>query len=60
MQNPKELSSDSCFTKEEQGFLEHRITNLEGKTVKQQNPYKAKDLEAICMGNSKAWGMERL
>ncbi len=27
-----ELSADSCFTEEEQEFLEHQIIHLEGKT----------------------------
>ena len=40
-----ELSADSCFTQEEQQFLEHQITQLEGKTEKQKNPYKEKDLK---------------
>lgn len=39
------LSADTCFTEEEQGFLEHQITHLEGKTEKQKNPYKTKDLK---------------
>jgi hypothetical protein len=40
-----QLSAGSCFDSEEQQFLEHHITQLEGKTQKQQNPYKAKDLK---------------
>ena len=41
-----ELSADTCFTKEEQEFLEHQMTQLEGKTEKQKNPYhKTKDLK---------------
>jgi hypothetical protein len=40
-----EISADSCFTKEEQTFLEHQIQHLEGKTEKQKNPYKKKDLK---------------
>jgi hypothetical protein len=35
-----ELSADSCFSEEEQQFLEHQITYLEGKTQRQQNPYR--------------------
>ena len=35
-----ELSADSCFSAEEQQFLEHQITRLEGKTRRQQNPYR--------------------
>ena len=40
-----EIGADSCFTAEEQEFLEHQITHLEGKTAKQKNPYKTKDLK---------------
>ena len=40
-----ELSADTCFTNSEQEFLEHQITELEGKTTKQKNPYKTKDLK---------------
>ena len=40
-----ELSADTCFTENEQQFLEHQITRLEGKTEKQKNPYKVKDLK---------------
>ncbi len=40
-----ELSADSCFTDEEQDFLEHQSTRLEGKTEKQKNPFKTKDLK---------------
>lgn len=39
------LSADSCFTEDEQVFLEMQITHLEGKTEKQKNPYKEKDLK---------------
>ncbi len=39
------LSADTCFTKEEQVFLEHQIIVLEGKTEKQKNPYKTKELK---------------
>lgn len=39
------LSSDTCFTEIEQEFLEHQIKHMEGKTEKQKNPYKAKDLK---------------
>lgn len=39
------LSADTCFTEEEQEFLEHQIKRLEGKTEKQKNPYKTKDLK---------------
>ena len=40
-----EISADSCFTQEEQDFMEHQIPHLEGKTEKQKNPYKEKDLK---------------
>lgn len=39
------ISADTCFSKEEQDFLEHQIIRLEGKTEKQKNPYKSKDLK---------------
>lgn len=39
------LSADTCFTKDEQEFLEHQIAHLEGNTSKQKNPYKIKDLK---------------
>ena len=48
------LPADSCFTKDEQDFLEHQIINLEGKTEKQKNPYKAKDLKRY------VWAIARL
>jgi len=49
-----ELSADTCFTAEEQVFLEHQITQLEGKTEKQKNPYKTKDLKRY------VWAIARL
>lgn len=49
-----ELSADCCFTNEEQEFLEHQITQLEGKTEKQKNPYKTKDLKRY------VWAIARL
>jgi hypothetical protein len=39
------LSAATCFTKDEQEFLEYQITHLEGKTQKQKNPYISKDLK---------------
>jgi len=39
------LEAETCFTEDEQQFLEHQITRLEGKTEKQKNPYKSKDLK---------------
>ena len=49
-----ELNADCCFTSEEQEFLEHQITHLEGKTKKQKNPYKTKDLKRY------VWAIARL
>ena len=49
-----ELSADSCFTTTEQKFLEHQIIQLEGKTEKQKNPYKTKDLKRY------VWAIARL
>lgn len=49
-----ELSADTCFTENEQQFLEHQIIRLEGKTEKQKNPYKAKDLKRY------TWAVARL
>lgn len=48
-----EINADSCFTADEQAFLEHQISGLEGKTQKQKNPYKAKDLKRY------VWAMAR-
>ena len=48
------LSADTCFTKQEQEFLEHQIVSLEGKTEKQKNPYKTKDLKRY------VWAIARL
>jgi hypothetical protein len=39
------LEAETCFTEDEQQFLEHQIPRLEGKTEKQKNPYKSKDLK---------------
>jgi hypothetical protein len=39
------IDAATCFTEEEQTFMEHQITILEGKTKKQQNPYQLKDLK---------------
>lgn len=49
-----ELSAGSCFCSEEQQFLEHQITQLEGKTQKQKNPYPKKDLKRY------VWAIARL
>jgi hypothetical protein len=40
-----EISANTCFSENEQQFLEHQIVRLEGKTGKQKNPYKVKDLK---------------
>lgn len=49
-----ELNADSCFSKEEQRFLEHQIKSQEGKTEKQKNPYRSKDLKRY------VWAIARL
>jgi|SRR5882672_4103881 len=49
-----ELSAATCFTQDEQEFLEHQITRLEGKTEKQRNPHKANDLKRY------TWAIARL
>lgn len=40
-----EIDADTCFDNEEQEFMEKQIPRLEGKTEKQKNPYKLKDLK---------------
>ncbi|HMH32385.1 MAG TPA: IS4 family transposase [Puia sp.] len=49
-----EISADTCFTKEEQEFLEHQISRLQGKTSKQKNPYQTTDLKRY------VWAIARL
>lgn len=49
-----ELSAGSCFSSEEQQFLEQHIPHLEGKTQKQKNPYREQDLKRY------AWAIARL
>lgn len=49
-----ELPAESCFSKEEQQFLDHQIEQLEGKTQKQKNPYTQKDLKRY------VWAIARL
>ena len=49
-----DLSAATCFTKEEQDCLENQIIHLEGKTEKQKNPYKTKDLKRY------VWAIARL
>ncbi len=39
------IDTNTCFTAEEQEFMEQQIIQLEGKTEKQKNPYKSKDLK---------------
>lgn len=40
-----EIEASTCFDENELEFLEHQIISLEGKTAKQKNPYKEKDLK---------------
>lgn len=40
-----DLKAEVCFSEEEQEFLECQITQREGKTQKQKNPYTSKDLK---------------
>lgn len=40
-----DISADTCFTEEEQQYMEHQIKEVEGKTQKQKNPYTVKDLK---------------
>jgi Transposase DNA-binding len=49
-----DLNAESCFTEEEQECMEQHIKHLEGRTEKQKNPYKAKDLKRY------AWVIARL
>ena len=49
-----EIEVESCFDSEEQTFLEAQIKVLEGKTEKQKNPYKEKDLKRY------VWAIARL
>lgn len=48
------LEAESCFNQGEQAFLEHQMAILEGKTEKQKNPYKTKDLKRY------VWAIARL
>lgn len=48
------LAPGTCFTPEELEFLEHQIVRLEGKTEKQKNPFKSKDLKRY------VWALARL
>lgn len=48
-----DLEAGICFSDDEQEFLEHQITKLEGKTEKQKNPFKAKDLKRYVVSERK-------
>lgn len=43
-----ELSAESCFTKEDQEFLEHQIVALEGKTNQQKNHARQTIWNGMC------------
>jgi hypothetical protein len=49
-----DIDANTCFSEPEQEFLEHQINKLEGKTEKQKNPYKHKDLKRY------VWAIARL
>jgi hypothetical protein len=49
-----DIDADTCFSDDEQEFLEHQIIKLEGKTEKQKNPHKSKDLKRY------VWAIARL
>jgi hypothetical protein len=49
-----DISADCCFSDQEQAFLEHQISALEGKTQKQKNPYRSNDLKRY------TWAIARL
>lgn len=49
-----ELAATACFSEEEQQFLDHQITVLEGKTEKQKNHHRPKSLSRY------AWAIARL
>jgi Transposase DNA-binding len=40
-----DINASTCFTDEEQEYMEHQIKAVEGKTQKQKNPYTEKDLK---------------
>jgi hypothetical protein len=40
-----DLSAESCFTQQEQEFIEQQVVQMEGKTSKQQNPYRQGELK---------------
>lgn len=39
------IGADTCFSQDEQEFMEQQISRLEGRTQKQKNPYNNKDLK---------------
>lgn len=49
-----QLNAECCFSEDEQEFLEHQITALEGKTEKQKNPHQTNDLKRY------VWAIARL
>lgn len=49
-----EIEASTCFDENELEFLEYQITSLEGKTAKQKNPYKEKDLKRF------VWAIARM
>lgn len=49
-----DIAAESCFTHDELEFLEHQIKSLEGKTEKQKNPFKQKQLKRY------TWAIARL
>ena len=53
-----ELCASDCFTADEQEFLEHQITHPKGKTAKQKNPYKTKDLKRYTWAIARRGGWE--
>lgn len=60
-----EINANTCFTQDEQEFMEQQITQLEGKTEKQKNPYKTKDLKRyvwvlIRLGGWKGYESKRI
>jgi Transposase DNA-binding len=40
-----DINASTCFTDEEQEYMEHQIKAVEGKTQKQKNPHTEKDLK---------------
>jgi Transposase DNA-binding/Transposase DDE domain len=52
-----DIDADTCFSEEEQVFMEEQIKKLEGKTEKQQNPFKIKKLSRYvwCIARLGGW-----